>query len=127
MTTDGVPKKPPRVYLYECAFVISCDEFIVMPACKYNGSIRGVHVIQYFVNSQLTLLFQVSTNDMTSTSNIPSLCSDKKSLYLPSDMPTLQFDYTLYFYPGQEDAKGNLHSLIIPEEISQSYFFIFVP
>jgi hypothetical protein len=30
MATDGVPKKP-RTYLYECAFVISCDEFIVMP------------------------------------------------------------------------------------------------
>lgn len=31
MVTDGVAKKPPRVFLYECAFVISCDEFIVMP------------------------------------------------------------------------------------------------
>ena len=43
---------------------------------------------------------------MTSSSSIPFLCSDKKSLHLPNDMPTLQFDYTLYFYPGQEDAKG---------------------
>jgi hypothetical protein len=37
MATDGPPKKPSRVYLYECAFVISCDEFIVMPVRTYNA------------------------------------------------------------------------------------------
>lgn len=77
-TTDASSKKRCPVYLYECAFVISCDEFIIMP---------------------------VATNEKMSSVNVPFLCSEKKSLHLPSDMPALQFDYTLYFYPGQEDAK----------------------
>ena len=45
MVTDGVAKKRPRVFLYECAFVISCDEFIVMPvsikdACRIYTACR---------------------------------------------------------------------------------------
>ena len=58
---------------------------------------------------------------MSSTSSIPFLCCDKKSLYLPTDMPTLQFDYTLYFYPGIEDAKGRCMSTQL--EINQSSAF----
>ena len=57
--------------------------------------------------------FQVATNDKMSTATTPFLCSDKKSLHLPSDMPALQFDYTLYFYPGQEDAKGIIHCALL--------------
>ena len=57
--------------------------------------------------------FQVATNDKMSTATTPFLCSDKKSLHLPSDMPALQFDYTLYFYPGQEDAKGIIHYALL--------------
>jgi hypothetical protein len=48
MATDGVPKKPPRVYLYECAFVISCDEFIVMPV-----SIIGYHCLRPWLRVRL--------------------------------------------------------------------------
>jgi hypothetical protein len=36
-------------------------------------------------------------------------------------MPTLQFDYTLYFYPGIEDAKGRCMSTQL--EINQSSAF----
>ena len=51
MATDGVPKKP-RTYLYECAFVISCDEFIVMPVsimscCGFLSEEGWIHAVSF--------------------------------------------------------------------------------
>ena len=48
----------------------------------------------------------------TSTSNVSKeetafLSSDKKALYLPSDMPAFQLDFTQYYYPGSIGSAGN--------------------
>lgn len=49
MATDGVTKKPSRVFLYECAFVISCDEFIVMPVSTKDA----FHISHVISDTQL--------------------------------------------------------------------------
>lgn len=36
------------------------------------------------------------------------LSSDKKALFLPSDMPAFQLDFTQYYYPGSVTSAGNL-------------------
>ena len=35
------------------------------------------------------------------------LSSDKKALYLPSDMPAFQLDFTQYYYPGSTGSSGS--------------------
>ncbi|XP_032240732.2 UHRF1-binding protein 1-like [Nematostella vectensis] len=61
------------VFMYETCMLIRCDEFAVMPVTTYNQHNEGN----------------------------PFLSSDKKALYLPTDMPAFQIDYTQYYYPGE--------------------------
>lgn len=60
------------VFMLESCFVIRCEEFFIMPVTTSNGS----------------------------KDELPFLSSDKKALFLPSDMPAFQLDFTQYYYPG---------------------------
>ncbi|KAK3746692.1 hypothetical protein QZH41_018916 [Actinostola sp. cb2023] len=59
------------VFMYENCYLIRCEEFSVMPVTTNNSPKEGVAF----------------------------LSSDKKALYLPTDMPAFQVDYTTYYYP----------------------------
>ncbi|XP_031549188.1 UHRF1-binding protein 1-like isoform X1 [Actinia tenebrosa] len=59
------------VFMYENCYLVRCEEFSIMPVTTYNAPDEGVAF----------------------------LSSDKKALYLPSDMPAFQVDYTQYYYP----------------------------
>ncbi|XP_078346054.1 bridge-like lipid transfer protein family member 3B [Oculina patagonica] len=60
------------VFMLESCFVVRCEEFFIMP---------------------------VTTSNVTKE-EVAFLSSDKKALYLPSDMPAFQLDFTQYYYPG---------------------------
>ena len=68
MTTDGVAKKPSRVYLYECAFVISCDEFIVMPV-SINDTLHVLHVFNDTQSAQLLLFVHLVVGSLLVAQN----------------------------------------------------------
>lgn len=36
----------------------------------------------------------------------PFISSDKKALYLPTDMPAFQLDFTQYYYPNSVNSPG---------------------
>lgn len=67
------------VFMLESCFVIRCEEFFIMPVTTSN------------VGKEETAF----------------LSSDKKALYLPSDMPAFQLDFTQYYYPGSIGSAGN--------------------
>ena len=68
MTTDGVAKKPSRVYLYECAFVISCDEFIVMPV-RIKDTFHVLHVFNDTQSAQLLLFVHLVVGSLLVAQN----------------------------------------------------------
>lgn len=68
------------VFMLESCFVVRCEEFFIMP---------------------------VTTSNVTK-GEAAFLSSDKKALYLPSDMPAFQLDFTQYYYPGSIGSAGNL-------------------
>jgi len=67
------------VFMLESCFVIRCEEFFIMPVTTSN------------VRKEETAF----------------LSSDKKALYLPSDMPAFQLDFTQYYYPGSTGSSGS--------------------
>ena len=69
------------VFMLESCFVIRCEEFFIMPVTTSNGSKEELPAF---------------------------LSSDKKALFLPSDMPAFQLDFTQYYYPGSVTSAGNL-------------------
>ena len=71
-------KRP--VFMLERCFVIRCEEFCIMP---------------------------VTTSNVTKE-EAAFLSSDKKALYLPSDMSAFQLDFTQYYYPGSVGSAGNV-------------------
>lgn len=60
------------VFMLESCFVVRCEEFFVQTVTTCN-----------------------ITKEETAF-----LSSDKKALYLPTDMPAFQLDFTQYYYPG---------------------------
>ena len=72
-------KRP--VFMLESCFVIRCEEFFIMP---------------------------VTTSNVNTKEEVAFLSSDKKALYLPSDMPAFQLDFTQYYYPGSIGSAGNM-------------------
>ena len=68
-----------QVFMLESCFVVRCEEFFIMP---------------------------VTTNNV-SKEETAFLSSDKKALYLPSDMPAFQLDFTQYYYPRSIGSAGN--------------------
>ena len=40
------------------------------------------------------------------------LSSDKKALYLPTDMPAFQLDFTQYYYPGPVGSPGKTKTVL---------------
>ena len=64
--------------MLESCFVIRCEEFVIMPVSSCNTSKEGMTF----------------------------LSSDKKALYLPSDMAAFQMDFTQYYYPGAVSSPG---------------------
>ena len=70
------------VFMLESCFVVCCEEFFVQTV---------------------------------TTCNIPKeetafLSSDKKALYLPTDMPAFQLDFTQYYYPGSVGSPGKIYT-----------------
>ena len=70
------------VFMLESCFVIRCEEFFILPVTTTGSNI--------------------SKEESTAF-----LSSDKKALYLPSDMPAFQLDFTQYYYPGSIGSAGN--------------------
>lgn len=67
------------VFMHESCFVVRCEEFFILPVTTSN------------VIKEETAF----------------LSSDKKALYLPTDMPAFQLDFTQYYYPGSVGSAGN--------------------
>ena len=65
--------------MHESCFVVRCEEFFILPVTTSN------------VIKEETAF----------------LSSDKKALYLPTDMPAFQLDFTQYYYPGSVGSAGN--------------------
>ena len=66
------------VFMLESCFVVRCEEFFIKPVTTCN----------------------------VSKEETPFLSSDKKALYLPTDMPAFQLDFTQYYYPGTIGSPG---------------------
>ena len=66
------------VFMLESCFVVRCEEFFIMPVTTSN------------VSKEETAF----------------LSSDKKALFLPSDMPAFQLDFTQYYYPVSVGSAG---------------------
>ena len=69
-------KRP--VFMYESCLIVRCDDFVIKQVTTSTSSGEGA----------------------------PFLSSDKKALYLPSDMPAFQVDYTHYYYPSNNTSPG---------------------
>ena len=48
----------------------------------------------------------VTTSNVTKEATA-FISSDKKALYLPTDMPAFQLDFTQYYYPGPVGSPGD--------------------
>ena len=66
------------VFMLESCFVVRCEEFYIMPVTTRNAS----------------------------KEEAAFLSSDKKALYLPTDMPAFQLDFTQYYYPNSVNSPG---------------------
>jgi hypothetical protein len=75
--------------MYENCYMIRCEEFTVMPVTTYNDPGEGAAF----------------------------LSSDNKALYLPSDMPAFQVDYTQYYYPTGILSPGTCLSVFPAENL----------
>lgn len=64
------------VFMLESCFVVRCEEFYIMPVTTRNAS----------------------------KEEAAFLSSDKKALYLPTDMPAFQLDFTQYYYPNSVNS-----------------------
>ena len=83
------------VFMLESCFVVRCEEFFVKPVTTCN------------VSKGETAAF---------------LSSDKKVLYLPTDMPAFQLDFTRYYYPGTVCSPGEcLTGLISDQHLFSPY------
>lgn len=73
---QGATQKP-RARMYESYILASCEDYNIL---------------------------QVTT---PTTSNPKSfIASEKESLFLPKEMPSIQIDYTTYYYTSQSDLPG---------------------
>lgn len=64
------------IFMLESCFVVRCEEFHIMPVTTRSA-------------------FKEET---------PFISSDKKALYLPTDMPAFQLDFTQYYYPNSVNS-----------------------
>lgn len=57
----------------------------------------------HILNPAVVDLFQVSTADQRRTSPKTMISCNKKTLYLPQEMPAIHLEFTEYYFPDGKD------------------------
>lgn len=76
----------------------------------------------FFSPNTLTFL-QVSTADQRRSSPKTMISCNKKSLYLPSEMPAIHVEFTEYYFPDGKDYPSETLTLLVP---SLPKFLVFI-
>lgn len=95
----------PKTQLMSSSIVLRMADFSIyqVQSCSRLFFCRKSLRLYTFSQLPLIFIFQVSTADQRRSSPKTMISCNKKSLYLPSEMPAIHVEFTEYYFPDGKD------------------------
>lgn len=107
------PPQTPKAQLMSSSVVLRMADFNIYQVINNTfQQLNSNHVHRFALNAFIFIscvcVLQVSTADQRRTSPKTMISCNKKSLYLPPEMPAIHVEFTEYYFPDGKDYPSEM-------------------